>query len=127
MQRPSRVRELKALGIVGYVTKQTDIQPLPRDYAHCPGPAVGEAGVTTVDVVIADDHPVYLDGLARAIAARPELALIARATDGESTLELVRSERPQAPRLTSDTPDGRSRCDRPRDSSDTHTHRFRAR
>lgn len=51
--------------------------------------------MTTIDVVIADDHPVYLDGLARAIAARPELSLVARAADGESALELIRSKQPQ--------------------------------
>jgi two-component system nitrate/nitrite response regulator NarL len=52
-------------------------------------------GVTRpATVVIADDHPVYRDGLARAIAARTDLSLVGEAGDGEQAERLIRAHRP---------------------------------
>ncbi len=45
-------------------------------------------------VVIADDHPLFRDGLARRIQERPELELVGQAADGEAALELVRTLEP---------------------------------
>ena len=45
-------------------------------------------------VLIADDHPVYRQGLARAIKERPELDLIATCEDGRDALERITSEQP---------------------------------
>jgi two-component system nitrate/nitrite response regulator NarL len=42
-----------------------------------------------VSVVIADDHPVYRRGLARAISERPDLRLAGEAADGRAALEAV--------------------------------------
>jgi two-component system, NarL family, nitrate/nitrite response regulator NarL len=47
-------------------------------------------GVTDIRVVIADDHPVYCDGLAEAVAARAGLDLVGTARDGRAALEMVR-------------------------------------
>lgn len=41
-------------------------------------------------VVIADDHPLFREGLARRIEERPELELVAQAADGDAALELIR-------------------------------------
>ena len=40
-------------------------------------------------IVIADDHPVYRRGLARAIGDRPELELVGEASDGRSALSVI--------------------------------------
>ena len=45
-------------------------------------------------VVLADDHPLFRDGLARRIRERPELELIAEAGDGVEALAVIRELRP---------------------------------
>ena len=40
-------------------------------------------------VLIADDHPLFRRGIARAIARHPDLTLVAEAQDGREALELV--------------------------------------
>jgi two-component system nitrate/nitrite response regulator NarL len=42
-----------------------------------------------VTVVLADDHPLYRDGLVGAIKARPDLELVGEARSGDEALELV--------------------------------------
>lgn len=42
-----------------------------------------------VTVVIADDHPVYRRGLARAIADRPDLQLVGEEADGRGALQTI--------------------------------------
>jgi DNA-binding NarL/FixJ family response regulator len=44
--------------------------------------------------VVADDHPIVLDGLERLFAAHPEFAVVARCRDGAETLRMVRQHRP---------------------------------
>lgn len=45
-------------------------------------------------VVIADDHPIYRDGLADAIRSAPGLALVGEADDGQQALDMIRAEAP---------------------------------
>jgi len=47
-----------------------------------------------VRVVLADDHPLFRDGLARRIRERPELELIGEASDGAQALAAIRELRP---------------------------------
>jgi two-component system nitrate/nitrite response regulator NarL len=47
-----------------------------------------------ISVLIADDHPIYRDGLAAAIAADPRLALVATCADGLCALEEIRRREP---------------------------------
>lgn len=47
-----------------------------------------------VSVLVADDHPLFRDGISRAVRERPDLELIAEAADGRRALELIRSLRP---------------------------------
>jgi two-component system, NarL family, nitrate/nitrite response regulator NarL len=58
-------------------------------------------------VIVADDHPVYLDGLAAAIERAVDLELVGTARNGEEALERIREQTPdvavldlQMPRLT---------------------------
>ncbi len=56
------------------------------------------AGVSTrnsrLSVLIADDHPVYRQGLERAVRERPELELIAACEDGRDALEQISAAEP---------------------------------
>jgi two-component system nitrate/nitrite response regulator NarL len=47
-----------------------------------------------IGVLVADDHPLYRDGLVRAIATAPELELLGEAEDGIEAEALVEELRP---------------------------------
>ncbi len=47
-----------------------------------------------VRIVLADDHPLVLEGLRALIATQPDLHVVATATDGERLLEAVERFRP---------------------------------
>lgn len=51
-------------------------------------------GGARVTVVVADDHPLYRDGITRAIKARPDLELVGEAGDGRDALALIRELEP---------------------------------
>src|ERR1043165_5379512 len=46
-------------------------------------------------VIIADDHPIVLDGLAQLLAGDPEFEVIALCKDGDEALNAIRKERPE--------------------------------
>jgi len=48
------------------------------------------SGRPAVRVLLADDHPVYRDGLARALRRRAELEIVAEAADGREALDAIR-------------------------------------
>jgi len=84
--------------------------PLPLP-GHDPPPPAPRA-------VIADDEPLLLDALARALArAWPELSIAAACTDGDAALEAIRRERPDVAFLDIRMP-GRSGLQVARDASD---------
>jgi two-component system nitrate/nitrite response regulator NarL len=58
-----------------------------------------------VKVLLADDHPIYREGLARAIKERPELQLVAEAENGRDALDLIRDRRPDVAVLDVRMPD----------------------
>ncbi|HEX2414591.1 MAG TPA: response regulator transcription factor [Thermoleophilaceae bacterium] len=45
-------------------------------------------------VVVADDHPLYRDGMVRAIKERPDLELVGEAADGRAALDMVAELQP---------------------------------
>jgi two-component system nitrate/nitrite response regulator NarL len=47
-----------------------------------------------VRVIIAEEHPLYREGVVRAIKARPELELVGEAADGRQALALIKDLRP---------------------------------
>jgi two-component system, NarL family, nitrate/nitrite response regulator NarL len=47
-----------------------------------------------IRLVLADDHPLLLDGLARLLEREPDMAVVARCGDGLAALEAVRQHRP---------------------------------
>jgi two-component system, NarL family, nitrate/nitrite response regulator NarL len=48
-----------------------------------------------VTVVVADDHPIYREGIVRAINERPDLDLIGEAADGRQALERIQELSPE--------------------------------
>jgi two-component system nitrate/nitrite response regulator NarL len=59
----------------------------------------------SVRVVVADDHPVFLDGLARIVRDAPELTLVAQAETGRAALQHIREERPDVALVDLELPD----------------------
>jgi two-component system, NarL family, nitrate/nitrite response regulator NarL len=47
-----------------------------------------------VRVVVADDHPLFREGIERAVRERPELELVAAAADGRQALDTIRDLEP---------------------------------
>lgn len=47
-----------------------------------------------VSVIVADDHPLYREGIVRAIKDRPDLELVGEAADGREALELINEREP---------------------------------
>ena len=54
----------------------------------------GGAGGGRVRVVVADDHPLYCDGLVRVLRERAEIEVLAQEEDGRKALESIRLLRP---------------------------------
>jgi two-component system, NarL family, nitrate/nitrite response regulator NarL len=48
-----------------------------------------------VTVVVADDHPIYREGIVRAINERPDLDLVGEAADGRQALDQIQELSPQ--------------------------------
>ena len=48
-----------------------------------------------VTVVVADDHPIYREGIVRAINERPDLDLVGEAADGRQALDQIQQLSPQ--------------------------------
>jgi two-component system nitrate/nitrite response regulator NarL len=51
-------------------------------------------GSRRISVLIADDHPLFREAIARVIAERPDLELVAEASDGRAALEKIRELTP---------------------------------
>ena len=47
-----------------------------------------------VSIVIADDHPMFLDGVRLAIEAIADFEIVGEASDGETALQLIRTRKP---------------------------------
>ena len=46
-------------------------------------------------MVVADDHPIYREGIVRAINERPDLELVGEAADGRQALEQIKERSPE--------------------------------
>jgi two-component system nitrate/nitrite response regulator NarL len=58
-----------------------------------------------VRLLLADDHPIFLEGLVRALGDRPDLELVTTATSGREALEKVREHVPDVALLDLGLPD----------------------
>ena len=59
-----------------------------------PNPGATRPDGGSIRVLIADDHPVYLDGLAAAIERTGDLELLGTCANGAEALERIRAESP---------------------------------
>ena len=48
-----------------------------------------------ITVVIADDHPIFRDGIQRLLASQSDISVLGEARDGAEALELIRQTQPQ--------------------------------
>jgi DNA-binding NarL/FixJ family response regulator len=51
--------------------------------------------MSLITIVVVDDHPLFRQGVADALALEPDLKVVAQAADGEEALELIRELQPQ--------------------------------
>lgn len=51
--------------------------------------------IERVTVIVADDHPIYREGIVRAIGERPDLELVGEAADGRDALEQIQRLNPE--------------------------------
>ena len=67
-----------------------------------------------IAVIVADDHPVYREGIVRAVKERPELELVAEAATGREALEAIQALKPDVAILDMKLPDldGKQGADR---------------
>lgn len=47
-----------------------------------------------IRVIIADDHPIFRQGLSKLLSAQKDINIVGKAGDGEAALKLILSERP---------------------------------
>src|SRR4051812_16063368 len=69
----------------------------PEELVLAPGPVRHDATMppARVSVLVADDHPLFRDGIERAVRERPELELVGAAADGREALARIRELQPQ--------------------------------
>jgi DNA-binding NarL/FixJ family response regulator len=57
-----------------------------------------------IDVIVADDHQLFVDGVTQALGALPDMRVIGRVGDGEALLELLTRRHPDVLLLDIDMP-----------------------
>ena len=63
-----------------------------------------DGALTTIRVIVADDHPVFREGLVRALDAHQAVQVVGEAEDGARALELIRHHRPDVALLDHQMP-----------------------
>ena len=56
--------------------------------------ATGETDLSKIRIVVADDHPIFRDGLCRLLALEPDFEVVAQAQDGRQVLEVLQQYQP---------------------------------
>ena len=51
-------------------------------------------GTTRVTVIVADDHPLYREGVVRALSASGQVEIVGEAEDGHTALAMIQEHRP---------------------------------
>ncbi len=62
--------------------------------------------MTTIRIVVADDHPIYREGVARSLADDPELEVVAQAQDADAAVEETQRLKPDLVLLDISMPAG---------------------
>ena len=64
------------------------------------GMPVDPTGRSVIRIVVADDHPLYRDGLRALTARTPDLELVGEASTGHEAVEAVERSRPDVVLMT---------------------------
>lgn len=64
------------------------------------------SGTGRIRIVVADDHPLYRDGVARALADDPSIEVVGQGEDADSAVALARQHRPDLVLLDLSMPGG---------------------
>src|SRR5919202_5586199 len=67
--------------------------------------AVERMAAKRVTVVVADDHPLYREGVVRALSASGRIEILAEAADGRAALAQIQEHRPDVALLDYKLPD----------------------
>jgi len=57
-------------------------------------PSTAESAASKIRIVVADDHPIFRDGLCRLLALEPDFEVVAQAQDGRQVLEVLQQYEP---------------------------------
>src|SRR5947207_8926772 len=58
------------------------------------GPSVGSPARPKIRIVVADDHPIFRDGLCRLLALEEDFEVVAQAQDGRQVLDVLQQHEP---------------------------------
>src|SRR4051794_36461607 len=65
----------------------------PNDINASP-PGSGTPAKSTIRIVVADDHPIFRDGLCRLLALEADFEVVAQAADGSQVLDVLQQLKP---------------------------------
>jgi len=87
VRHPSRVAEVEA-------PEEDETAPSPHYVTSLLAPDLAAGRGAKIRVLLADDHKVMRQGLARLLQEQPDIEVIAQASDGRRAVELARQVRP---------------------------------
>ena len=68
---------------------------MPENNGTEEGPSPAEtSGASKIRIVVADDHPIFRDGLCRLLALEPDFEVVAQAQDGRQVLDVLQQHEP---------------------------------
>src|SRR6201993_116163 len=67
---------------------------MPETTTTTNGPLSGSATKTKIRIVVADDHPIFRDGLCRLLALEEDFVIVAQAHDGREVLQVLQEHEP---------------------------------
>src|ERR1041385_8196330 len=69
---------------------------MPENNAALNGPKVGTGvpGKAKIRIVVADDHPIFRDGLCKLLALEEDFQVVAQASDGREVLDVLQQHEP---------------------------------
>jgi DNA-binding NarL/FixJ family response regulator len=68
---------------------------MPENNATVNGPSSGSVPAKSkIRIVVADDHPIFRDGLCRLLALEEDFEVVAQASDGRQVLEILQQQEP---------------------------------
>ncbi len=67
---------------------------MPENNGNHEIPLAGSGEASKIRIVVADDHPIFRDGLCRLLALEPDFEVVAQAQDGRQVLDVLQQYEP---------------------------------